>query len=153
MGRALRSSFNTEVAESVAYGYLVTYVGDFLILGPGPIIDNVKGVIEARWNITDKPAVACGSGCSVEYLSVHITALDTGCCLDQPVYTNDRLSKWIMDECRFIGRLKDPGDAIHEDGEPSGEDAHTAQRLAGGLRCLATRMFRASPSPRVSSAV
>ena len=85
VGRALRSNFDPEVAESGAYGYLATYVDDFLILGPDPIIDNAKGVFEAKWKITEKPTVAYGSGCSVEYLSVNITAQDTGFFLDQTV--------------------------------------------------------------------
>ena len=55
-----------------------------------------------------------------------------GVYLSQGTCTKDLLAKWSMDECRSIGSLEDPGDSAEEDCEPSGEDVHTAQRLAGG---------------------
>ena len=48
VGRALHSNFDPQVAESGVYSYLATYVNDVLILGPDPIIDNVKGEVEAK---------------------------------------------------------------------------------------------------------
>ena len=138
-GRPLHAHFDPEVAESQCIGFLVTYVDDFLILASDPVIEQVRGVIEAKWRITEKPTVSYGSGCSVEYLSVNITALEHGYFLDQAVYCNDLLAKWSMDECRAIGSLEDPGGDIDEDEEPSADDVHTAQRLAGGLNWLATR--------------
>ena len=83
--------------------------------------------------------MAYGSGRSVEYLSVHIPALDTGFFLDQTVYTKDFLSKWSMDECRPLGSLDDIAQDIVEDDEPLLENVRKAQTLAGGLNWLATR--------------
>ena len=94
--------------------YLITYVDDFLILGPAPLIDKVTEVFKGQWKVTDKPSVSYESGNSVEYLSVNSTATPSGYFLDQTAYTKDLLSKWIMDECRAFGSLEDPGDAIEE---------------------------------------
>ena len=77
VGRALHSNFEPEVEESVAYGYLVTYVDDVLILAPDLVSDKPKTVAENKWNITEKPTVAFGSGHSVEYPSVNIAAKDS----------------------------------------------------------------------------
>ena len=99
-GRPLHPSFNPEEAESGAYGYLVTYVDDFLIMAPDDTIDQLSAVIAAKWKITEKPKVTFGSGGSVEYLSVNITATEKGFLLDQTVYTRDLLAKWSMEECR-----------------------------------------------------
>ena len=118
---------------------MVTYVDDFLILAPDAFLDKVNGAIESKWRITEKPTVHYGSGISVEYLSVNITAVKDGFFLEQSVYTQDLLAKWSMAECRSIGSLEDPTGDVEEDDEPDAEDVHTVQRLAGGLNWLATR--------------
>ena len=64
-GRPLHPQFDAEVQDSRCFGYLVTYVDDFLILSSDPFIEAVKGVSEAKWRTTEKPTVSYGSGCSV----------------------------------------------------------------------------------------
>ena len=91
-GRPLHARFDPEVAESQCFGYLATYVDDFQILASDPVIEQVRGVIEAKWRITEKPTVSFGSGSSVEYLSVNITALEHGYFPDQAVYCADLLA-------------------------------------------------------------
>ena len=127
------------LGDTGVVGFLVTYVDDFLILGGDALTDRVTDVIKQKWKITEKPKVSYGSGNSVEYLSVNITAYPTGYFLDQTVYTQDLLAKWSMSECRAIGSLEEPGDAIEEDEEADEAEVRTAQRLAGGLNWLATR--------------
>ena len=127
------------LGDTGVVGFLVTYVDDFLILGGDALTDRVTDVIKQKWKSTEKPKVAYGSECSVEYLSVNITAYPTGYFLDQTVYTQDLLAKWSMSECRAIGSLEEPGDAIEEDEEADEAEVRTAQRLAGGLNWLATR--------------
>ena len=120
-------------------GYLVVYVDDFLILGAGSTINAVTETVKSKWKITDKPTLKWGSKLSVEYLSVEISAVSDGWHLSQAVYCKDLLAKWGMEECRAIGSLEDVGDEVPEEDEPSPNDVHKAQRLAGGLNWLATR--------------
>ena len=120
-------------------GYLVVYVDDFLILGSGVTIDAATAAIKSVWKITDTPTVKWGSGDTVEYLSVEVTAVPDGWHLSQATYCKDLLAKWGMDECRAIGSLDDIGDEVQEEDEPAPADVHKAQRLAGGLNWFATR--------------
>ena len=57
---------------------MTVYVDDFLLMGSGPVLDKLTKVIEDKWNITNNPVLKWGSGLSVEYLSVRITALPDG---------------------------------------------------------------------------
>jgi len=140
VGRPTHRTGTSEGVESGSFGYIVVYVDDFLIVGSDPFIDAATTVIKAKWKITDKPTLKCGSGKSVEYLSVDICAVTGGCYLSQSVYTRDMLAKWSMDECRPIGSLDDVlPETVQENEEPLLEDVRTAQRLAGGLNWLATR--------------
>ena len=120
-------------------GYLVVYVDDFLILGLPKTIDAVTVAIKSVGKITDNPTLKWGSGLTVEYLSVEIAAVENGWHLSQATYCKDLLAKWGMEECRAIGSLEDVGEEVREEDEPSPDDVHKAQRLAGGLNWLATR--------------
>ena len=106
-----------------------------------PFIDAVRDKLRETWQITDKPTVNFGSGLSVEYLSVNITAEQNGWFLDQGVYCQDLLAKWSMSECRAIGSLEDVQEQLEDEAgqEPDAGDVRQAQRLAGGLNWLATR--------------
>ena len=104
-GQPLHECFFPEEPESAAFGYLVIYVDDFLVISDDPFIDAVRDKLRGTWQITDKPTVNFGSGLSVEYLSVHITADKDGWFLDQAVYCQGLPSTWYMDERRAVGSL------------------------------------------------
>ena len=65
---------------------------DFLIVSDNPFCDAVRDKLIETWKITDKPTVNFGSGLSIEYLSVYITAGEPGWFLDQSVYVLPRPS-------------------------------------------------------------
>ena len=44
-GRPLREALSPEIADSAAFGYLVTYVGDFLIASDDPFIDAARDLL------------------------------------------------------------------------------------------------------------
>ena len=51
----LHDTFSSDHTESAAFGYIVIYVGDFLIISDDPFIDAVRDKLQAKWKITDKP--------------------------------------------------------------------------------------------------
>ena len=93
------------MADPTAFGYLVIYVDDFLVVSDDPWIDAVRDALNHEREITDKPTVHFGSSMRIEYLSVNITAERSGLFLGRRVYWRDLFCKWSMDECRAISSL------------------------------------------------
>ena len=59
-------------------GWIIVYVDDFAIVADDSVSNLVNDAIEKKWQISDKPLVPFGSGRTVEYLSVDITAAADG---------------------------------------------------------------------------
>ena len=110
-------------------GWIIVCVDDFAIVADDSVSNLVKEAIEKKWQISDKPLVPFGSGRTVEYLSVEITAAADGWQLSQGTYCDDLLTKWSMQDCRPIASLEDVPERIEDEEEPP----------LGGLNWLATR--------------
>ena len=116
-GRPLHEAFSPVEAESAAFGYLVIYVDDFLVVSSDPFIYAARGALLSKWKVTDKPTIQYGSGlCITPLCQQHRRAWWV---LPGPrVCSNGLLCKWSMDERRAIGSLEDIGYCVHEEDTP-----------------------------------
>ena len=133
------SSIVAQAAGTSVLGWIIVYVDDFAIVASDAVSELVKQAIEKKWKISVKDIVPFGSGRSVEYLSVEVSAAKDGWTLSQQTYCDDLLSKWSMQDCRPIASLEDVPEHIEDEEEPPLQEVRLAQRMAGGLNWLATR--------------
>ena len=120
-------------------GGRIVYVDDFAIVSDEAVSELVNQAIESKWTISTKPLVPFGSGQTVEYLSVEITAAKDGWLLSQITYCDDLLTKWSMQECRPVASLDGAPEKIEDAEEPPFAEVRLAQRMVGCLNWLATR--------------
>ena len=89
-----------------------------------------KVPIENKWKISARDLVPFGSGRSVEYLSVEVSAAKDGWTLSQQTYCDDLLSKWSMQDCRPISSLEEVPEHIEdEDDIANVKLSHATQTL------------------------
>jgi len=82
-------------------GYIVCYVDDIMFVGEEADVIALRSAVNALWNLTVKPVLRQGSGESIGYLGMWITAPSTGgFALHQGPYIESLLKRWGLDRCR-----------------------------------------------------
>ena len=129
-------------------GYVLTYVDDFLILGPSSVVSATRSALGGLWRTSSQPQVGPGSPGVVRYLSIDIAVkVDSTITLSQHSYTEDLLEKWGMEKANGAGSINldkesfddYAGEVNGDEEEPALSDVRLAQRMAGGLLWLASR--------------
>ena len=139
---------HNQLHEVQTFGYVLTYVDDFLIVGTQPIRSRIEEEIARIWSCKltgnvdqyniDNPAQ------SLTFLSTTIRSPpDGGFLLDQELFVKDLLSTWQMTESNSSVAPGDPSGLEMSLETPEEDidvgDVWKAQKIAGSLNWLSTR--------------
>ena len=128
------------------YGYLLTYVDDFLIVAPRHVRKAIEEEISRFWKIRIEGEVVQfdkqNPEASLTFLSTVIRSHPTrgGFTMSQEAFIRDVLKTWEMTDCKPILVPGIPTTVelpVEEVQDP--EDVHRAQKIAGSLIWLSTR--------------
>ena len=129
-----------------AEAYLLTYVDDFLMVGPQYVRNVIEEEISAIWKARVEGQVnqfdKANPDASITFLSTLIRPHPKygGFTMCQEAFIRDMLKTWEITDCRS---LSVPGEVssveLPEESNPKAEDIHRAQKLAGSLIWLSTR--------------
>ena len=128
------------------YGYLLTYVDDFLIVAPRHVRKAIEEEISRFWKIRIEGEVMQfdkqNPEASLTFLSTVIRSHPTrgGFTMSQEAFIRDVLKTWDMTDCKPIMVPGIPTTVelpVEEVQDP--EDVHRAQKIAGSLIWLSTR--------------
>ena len=124
---------------------LLTYVDDFLLVGPQYVRNAIEEEISAIWNARVEGQVnqfdKANPDASITFLSTVIRSHPKygGFKVRREAFTRDMLKTWGLTDCR---PLMVPGEVssveLPEEINPKAEDIHRAQKLAGPLIWLST---------------
>ena len=131
------------------YGFLLTYVDDFMVVGPPKVRSAIEEEISKLWETKVTGSVdqfdTTNFEASVTFLSTTIRSHPTlgGFTMSQEDFISDTLKVWDMQDCR---PLLTPGEPtaieLPEEGTPEQLDPGDilrAQKMAGALIWLSTR--------------
>merc|ERR1711867_121277 len=128
------------------YGYLLTYVDDFLLVGPAHVRKAIEEEISRFWKIRVEGEVKQfdkkNPEASLTFLSTDIRSHPTlgGFTMTQEAFVRDTLKTWELSECRPLLTPGTPTKVqLPEEDEQDPEDVHRAQKIAGSLIWLSTR--------------
>ncbi|CAK0848315.1 unnamed protein product [Prorocentrum cordatum] len=126
-------------------GYALSYVDDFLFMGPEDVVRALQTSIGALWTTSSQKIISPDRPGTIRYLSIDIGIDTHRLTLSQHEYVNDMLMKWDMAQCNGCQSIN-PDDEIYmpfapEDDEekPDPDDVRGAQRMAGGPLWLSSR--------------
>ena len=128
------------------YGYLLTYVDDFLIVAPRHVRKAIEEEISRFWKVRIEGEVMQfdkqNPEASLTFLSTVIRSHPTrgGFTMSQEAFIRDVLKTWEMTDCKPILVPGIPTTVelpVEEVQDP--EDVHRAQKIAGSLIWLSTR--------------
>merc|ERR1711973_37264 len=128
------------------YGYLLTYVDDFLLVGPAHVRKAIEEEISRFWEIRIEGGVKQydkkNPEASLTFLSTDIRSHPTcgGFTMTQEAFVRDVLKTWELTDCRpsLVPGIPTKVQLPAED-EQDPEDVHRAQKIAGSLIWLSTR--------------
>ena len=128
------------------YGYLLTYVDDFLVVGPAHVRKAIEEEISRFWKIRIEGQVKQfdkqNPEASLTFLSTVIRSHPTrgGFTMSQEAFVRDVLKTWEMTDCKpaIIPGIPTTVELPEEDDQDP-EDVHRAQKIAGSLIWLSTR--------------
>ena len=122
------------------YGYIMTYVDDYLYTAADSIIAQVEAFVQELWQCSIQPVLKYGSSGSLTYLGVTIEGRVDGYAIHQKSYVSDLLEKWQMSASSSVGSIDIEGFEDDEElPEPEPADVRAAQRMSGGLLWLSGR--------------
>ena len=122
------------------YGYIMTYVDDYLYTAADSLISQVEAFVSELWQCSIQPVLKFGSSGSLTYLGVTIEGRVDGYALHQKSYINDLLEKWQLSTSSSVGSIDI--EAFDDDEElptPDPSEVRMAQRMSGGLLWLSGR--------------
>ena len=131
------------------HGYLLTYVDDFIVVGPLNVRNAIEEEISRSWKVKVTGDIdqfdENNLEASLTFLSTTIRSHPTlgGFTMSQEEFTRDVLKTWEMSECRSMMTPGEPSSTkLPEEGTPEQLDPEgvlRAQKMAGSLIWLSTR--------------
>ena len=129
------------------YGFLLTYVDDFLVVGPPQVRSAIEEEISRLWDIKVAGSVnqfdTKNPEASVNFLSTKIRSHPTlgGFTMTQEEFISDLIKTWEMSGCRPLMTPGEPASTeLPDEGtELDPNDVLRAQKMAGSLIWLSTR--------------
>merc|ERR1712240_217341 len=131
------------------YGYLLTYVDDFLLIGPLNIRNAIEEEISKIWKIKVEGSVnqydEANPEASLTFLSTVIRShpIFGGFTMSQEAFVRDVLKTWEMTNCRSLVQPGEPGEKtpleLPVEKDVVQDDVYRAQKLSGSLIWLSTR--------------
>ena len=92
--------------EKPTHGYSLTYVDEFLVIGPSDVRSAIEEEISRHWKIKVTGSFnqfdIQNPDASLKFLSTRIRSLPTsgGFIMDQEAFVDELLKTWEMSECR-----------------------------------------------------
>ena len=128
------------------YGHLLTYVDDFLIVGPANVRKAIEEEISRLWKVRIEGQVKQfdkhNPEASLTFLSTVIRSHPTrgGFTMCQEAFIRDILKTWEMADCKPLMVPGIPTTVeLPEEKDQNPDDIHRAQKIAGSLIWLSTR--------------
>ena len=128
------------------YGYILTYVDDFLVVGPPHVRRAIEEEISRVWKVRLEGSIRQfdkqNPEASITFLSTVIRSHPThgGFTMSQEAFVRDVLKTWEMTDCRpaITPGIPTTVELPVEDNHLP-EEIHRAQKIAGSLIWLSTR--------------
>ena len=140
-----------------AYGYILTYVDDYLYTAGDGIVGQVERFVQNLWECSVQPMLHFGTLGKLHYLGIVIEGREDGYALQQHAYIGDLLDKWGMATAQPVGSIDiesyEEEETSLDNREVDPKEVRLAQRMSGGLLWLSgrTRADIAYAVSRVSS--
>ena len=128
-------------SRTKVYGYILTYVDDFIYFAVPEICEQIKTFVKKLWQISLQPLLQWGTNGEIAYLGLTIRGRPDGYEVHQHKYLNELIEKWGLSNAGAVGTIDIEKVAEDEDcyDEPLLSDVRTAQKMSGGLIWLSGR--------------